>query len=556
MTSAFHRLRAAYEPRMPAALRELSRMRLVDGGAAGGSAAVELTRLFPKTWGKGLLRFERGGSEAPRRQRLTTGVVLSGGPAPGGHNVLWGLFEGLTQLCDSPRLLGFAGGPQGILDDQVRALDAAALAPYRNAGGFDAIGTGRTKIETEAQLARCREVLARHEVDALVVIGGDDSNTNAAILAESFATHASPVTVVGVPKTIDGDLRNPWVETSFGFDTAVRVYSEMIANIGRDVLSTRKYYHFVRLMGRSASHITLEAALQTQPNAALISEELAARKVTLRGLVDELSELIVRRAATGKDFGLILVPEGVIEFIPEFKALIEELNHLLAEHRDYIASLSGFTAQSEYVHRKLGKDASYTFSSLPIDIQRQLLMDRDPHGNVVVSRIETEKLFIELLHSRLGELKAEGRYVGRFGHQAHFLGYEGRCAAPTNFDADYAYALGHTAAALAARGASGYMAAVHGLTRPRAEWEPLGVPLASLLALETRHGKQKPVITKALVELDGKAFKHFAARRGAWGEGDHYRFAGPIQYFGPETLTDRVPCTLAVERDAAQTLSW
>ena len=389
-----------------------------------------------------------------------------------------------------------------------------------------------------------------------MVIGGDDSNTNAAILAEYFAAAGSPISIIGVPKTIDGDLRNPWVETSFGFDTAVRVYAEMVANIGRDVLSTRKYYHFVRLMGRSASHITLEAALQTQPNLALIGEEIAAKNQTLRSLVDEIASLIVKRSVQGKDFGLILVPEGVIEFIPEIKMLICDLNHLLADHRDYLGCLRGFTAQSEYIHRKLDRDSSYTLSSLPIDIQRQLLMDRDPHGNVIVSRIETEKLLIELLVSRLGELKAEGRYAGQFGYQAHFLGYEGRCAPPTNFDADYAYALGHTAAALALHGVSGYMAAVKGLTRPRNEWEPWAVPLSALLALEHRHCKNKPVISKALVNLEGKAFKYFSALRDTWTLDDDYRVAGPIQYFGPENLTDRVPCTLAAEQDAVKTLSW
>lgn len=554
MTSAFHRLRAAYEPRLPTALQELAHMQLLPGDAALGNPA--LAARFPKTFGKPLLQFVRGEHPIAVKDRLRVGVVLSGGPAPGGHNVLWGLLAGLSQVCSKPEVIGFAGGPQGILKEDLRPLDLQALAAYRNSGGFDAIGTGRNKIESQADLARCHSVLSQHHIDALVVIGGDDSNTNAALLAEYFAACSSPISIIGVPKTIDGDLRNLWVETSFGFDTAVRVYAEMIANIGRDVLSTRKYYHFVRLMGRSASHITLEAALQTQPNLALIGEEVAARKLTLQDLVDEIASLIVRRSAQGKEFGLILVPEGLIEFIPEFQALIQDLNHLLAEHRDYLASLQGFTAQSEYIHRKLSRDTSYTLSSLPIDIQRQLLMDRDPHGNVIVSRIETEKLLIELLTSRLGELKAEGRYRGSFGHQAHFLGYEGRCAPPTNFDADYAFALGHTAAALALHQASGYMAAVQGLTRPRAAWNPVAVPLAALLTVEQRHGKAKPVIAKALVELNSKAFKYFATQRESWASADHYRVAGPIQYFGPEALTDRVPCTLAVESDAVHTLSW
>lgn len=554
MSSAFQALRAAYQPRLPKCLQNLSQMVLTQDQPLYGQTTV--ASLFPHTYGKPMLRCTTQSEPRAVHPRFRLGVVLSGGPAPGGHNVLWGLLAGLTQLCAAPELIGFAGGPQGILNEDLRRLDQNVLNTYRNSGGFDAIGTGRTKIESREQLVRCHEILQKHQIDALVIIGGDDSNTNSAVLAEYFASIGSTISVIGVPKTIDGDLRNAWVETSFGFDTAVRVYAEMIANIGRDVLSTRKYYHFVRLMGRSASHITLEAALQTQPTLALISEEIAERQLTLGQLVDELANLIVRRAKDGKDFGLILVPEGVIEFIPEIRALISELNQLLANQRAFFKQLNGFTAQSEWLHRKLSKDASYTFSSLPIDIQRQLLMERDPHGNVVVSRIETEKLIIELLTIRLAELKAGGEYSGQFHHQTHFLGYEGRCAAPTNFDADYAFTLGHMAAALALDRASGYMAAVLGLTRERSCWEPIGVPLSALLAMENRHGKAKPVITKALVDLNGKAFRYFCSQRQAWAEQEHFRYAGAIQYFGPATLTDRVPCTLAIEQDGVGTMAW
>lgn len=549
-TSPFIAARRRYVPRVPAALADIGRLGAVaDAKPPTVSAAVQA--LFPRTSAQSMLRLTaRGGASLATGMALHAGVVLSGGPAPGGHNVIWGLLDGLRALCGSAtaRLTGFRGGPGGIVHDKAVDLSAEVLADFRNTGGFDVIGTGRTKLESEGDFERCRTVLEARRIDVLVVIGGDDSNTNAAMLAEHLLAKGSRVRVIGVPKTIDGDLKNAQVEASFGFDTAVKVYSELIANIARDALSTRKYYHFIRLMGRSASHITLEAALATQPNIAIISEEVAARALTLRQLTAELAETVKMRAAAGKNFGIVLVPEGLIEFIPEMKALIAELNHVLGEHKDFVASLSGFTEQSEFVRRKLGRDANYTMSTLPIDIQRQLLMERDPHGNVVVSLIETEKLLIELLHSHLAEEKAEGRFHGTFGYQRHFLGYEGRCAAPSNFDADYAYALGLSAAALAGAGVTGYMAVVGNLAKPRAEWEPAGAPLAAMMTIETRHGRERPVIKKCLVDTNDEAFRHFAGLRDSWARGDHYRFAGPVQYFGPAELTDTPPISLVLDR--------
>ncbi len=547
--SPFLEARRAYAPRIPAALADLGTL-VAEPEPSGAAADRTIAGLFPLTAGQGLLKLVRrsAGGRHPERP-LKVGVVLSGGPAPGGHNVLWGLLDGLSELCGTARLTGFLGGPGGILADKTRDLTKDLLDRYRNTGGFDVIGTGRAKLETEADFATARAVLERRELDTLVVIGGDDSNTNAAVLAEYLLAKGSKVRVVGVPKTIDGDLKNERIEASFGFDTAVKIYSELIANIARDTLSTRRYYHFVRLMGRSASHITLEAALATQPNLAIVSEEVAARGLTLRQLVAEIGGMIQARAENGKNFGIILVPEGLIEFLPEMKVLIREINQVLADHKDYCGSLSGFTQQSEFVLPKLSHDAVYSFMTLPIDIQRELLMERDPHGNVVVSQIETEKLLIELVVAFLAEEKAEGRFHGTFGHQHHFLGYEGRCAAPSNFDADYAYALGRSAAALAGAGVTGYMAVVAGLARPRSEWQAFGAPLAAMMTLETRGGHVRPVIRKCLVSLNGRAFRHFAAHRATWALGEHYRFAGPIQYFGPEALTDAPPFSLVLENE-------
>ena len=561
----------------------------VDDPSAGTDS--NLAALFPKSWGQRLVTFAAApaikshlgddptsddptaggptdattGKRTPMDrapwQRLTgrplrVAVVLSGGQAPGGHNVITGIFDALKAMSKEASVIGYRGGPAGILADDKFELTADYLAPYRNTGGFDLLGSGRGKIETPEQFELCRKNLEDAEVDALVIIGGDDSNTNAALLAEDFLQKGSKVQVLGVPKTIDGDLKNDWVDISFGFDTASRLYSELIANIAKDALSAKKYYHFIRLMGRAASHITLEAALQTQPNIALISEEVAARQQTLRDIVEDLGQTIKERAAGGVNYGIVLVPEGLIEFIPEMASLINELNDLLAKHRVYIDSLSGFTSKSEFLNRKLSRDSSYTFSTLPIDIQRQLLMDRDPHGNVQVSRIETERLLIEMLQTHLGEARADGHYTGKFSTQRHFLGYEGRCAAPSNFDADYAYSLGQTAVALTATGVSGYMSVIKGLGGDRSDWQALGVPLTAMLNLEKRHGQDKPVIRKCLVSLEHQAFKTFASQRTKWAREDHYRFAGPLQYFGPKELVDRPPAMLTLERRRSSDRPW
>ncbi|HPE36551.1 MAG TPA: diphosphate--fructose-6-phosphate 1-phosphotransferase, partial [Spirochaetales bacterium] len=450
------------------------------------------------------------------------------------------------------RLLGFKGGPGGLTDNKFVELDAATVDAYRNTGGFDMIGSGRTKIETPEQFAAAASVVKSHGLDALVVVGGDDSNTNAALLAEYFLKEKVPCSVLGVPKTIDGDLKNDHIEASFGFDTATKTYSELVGNIERDAASARKYWHFIKLMGRSASHIALECALATGPNVALISEEVEARGLTLAQLCDEICDSIRARAAKGMNFGVVLVPEGLIEFIPEFKILISELNDLLAAHEAEFKALADDGARVGFVASALKASSGTLYKGLPQDIQRQLIMDRDPHGNVQVSRIETEKLLIALVEKRLAALKAQGSYSGSFSALAHFFGYEGRCAFPSNFDADYCYSLGYTAWALAAAGLTGYLSSVRNLASPAAEWQAGGVPLTMMMNMEKRHGKEKPVIRKALVELDGAPFKAFAAKRAAWAVDSAYRFPGAIQYYGPPEVCDRPTETLILESAARE----
>jgi pyrophosphate--fructose-6-phosphate 1-phosphotransferase len=559
LSSPFLEARVKYKPRFPEALKTPQSLQIQSQGTpsfvANDQQQDQLKNLFPHTYHQQLLKLTTG-SDAMESRPLTVACVLSGGQAPGGHNVICGLFDALLALNPDSKLIGFKAGPGGILKDHSIELQHDYVDTFRNTGGFDMLGSGRTKIETKEQFERCKEVLESHRIDALVVIGGDDSNTNAALLAEFFKESGSKVQVVGVPKTIDGDLKNSCVETSFGFDTAVRVYSELIANLSRDTLSAKKYYHFIRLMGRSASHITMEAAFQTQPNLALLGEEIARSKTTLKGVVEEIAQVVIERAELGLNYGIILVPEGVVEFIPEVRELIGELNQIIGDHKTHFDSLSGFSSKSEWINGKLGRDASYTFSSMPIDIQRQFLMDRDPHGNVQVSLIETEKLLIEMLNVYFAEAKSEGKFKGKFKTQRHFLGYEGRCAAPTNFDADYAYALGRTAIGLLAAGTTGYMAVIKNLAQPRETWEPLGVPLVSMMNLESRNGKEKPVIRKGLVDLDGLAFKHFSKIRTQWRTTNPYRFAGPIQYFGDPQLCDRVPFSLALEQGVDGDCCW
>ena len=514
--SALHRARCAYIPKLPPLLRGPIEQIGVDLGAPTEALADReaLRQRFPHSYGMPIAQLSRGARRVANVP-LRVGVVLSGGQAPGGHNVIAGLFDGLRTLHPDAQLWGFVGGPGGIIEDRAIELTPDYIDRYRNTGGFDMIGSGRTKIESEEQFATTLTVCRTRALNAIVIIGGDDSNTNAALLAEYFIAHGGATAFIGVPKTIDGDLKSGAVEASFGFDSATRTYSELIANICRDANSARKYWHFIRLMGRSASHIALECALQTQPNLCLISEEVAHRRMTLQQLVEQIGDAVCSRAAKGDNFGVVLVPEGLIDAIPEFKTLIAELNEILATERRYFATLNTFETQAEFINKKLSRDSSYIFSSLPNEIQRQLLMDRDPHGNVQVSRIETEKLLTEMVGNLVDERRINGTCKAVFSPVHHFLGYEGRSGFPSNFDADYCYSLGSTACLLLANGLTGYLTTVANLARPADEWRPGGIPLTMMMNMEQRHGEQKPVIRKALVDLQGAPFRRFAATRGS-----------------------------------------
>lgn len=506
-----------------------------------------IKRMFPDVFGKKTVTFKTGTSTSS--SPLNVGVILSGGQAPGGHNVIAGLFDALKKTNKDSKLYGFLGGPSGLIEAKYKEITNEFIASYRNTGGFDIIGSGRTKLEDEAQFKKVKEVCENMNISAIVVIGGDDSNTNAALLAQYFLKNDIKTQVIGVPKTIDGDLKNEMIEISFGFDTAVKVYSELIGNIQKDANSAKKYWHFIKLMGRSASHITLEAALQTHCNYAVISEEIAQKNITLDELVKDICKMIVDRSKAGKNFGVILVPEGLIEFIPEMNVLISELNTILAENEEYYKTLHTFETQIQFINHHLTKEASFTFSSLPSDIQLQMLADRDDHGNVSVSKIETEKLLIELCSSNLNEMKANGQYNGKFSPQHHFMGYEGRCAAPTLFDARYCYALGYSAFYLINCGLSGYMSCIKNTHKPVKEWIPGGIPLTMLMNMEERKGQLKPVIQKALVKLSGKPFKTFEQHRKSWALQDDYRFPGPIQYFGPVEICEQTTITLQLEQE-------
>ncbi len=540
--------RAKYRPKLPRVFEEQGMYVTARAGAAtkAVSDAAEIKALFAHTYGAPTVTFQ--GSRTVKPRKVNVGVILSGGQAPGGHNVIAGLFDALKAADKGNRLYGFLGGPSGVLNAAYRELTASIINDYRNTGGFDIIGSGRTKLETHEQFDKTRTTLQALNIGALVVVGGDDSNTNAALLAEYFAASATPIQVIGVPKTIDGDLKNSQIATSFGFDTAVKTYSELIGNICRDANSAKKYWHFIKLMGRSASHIALEAALQTHPNVCIISEEVAEKKMTLSQIVDKLADVVCARAAQGKTFGVALIPEGLIEFIPEMRALIGELNDLMAKEGEYFKTLRSSDDQLQFVNQRLSAASSHVFSSLPHAIQQQLLMDRDPHGNVQVSRIETEKLLIDMVTDTLRKRKADGTFKGGFSAQSHFFGYEGRCAAPSNFDADYCYALGYTAGALVQAGVTGYMACVSNVAAPARKWVAGGVPLTMMMNMERRHGASKPVIRKALVELHGAPFKAFAAARAHWAIQDEYLNPGPIQYFGPPSVCDAVTITLALEQ--------
>lgn len=538
--------RASYQPKMPAALR--GHVRLTEGEKTQSVAdQAEIEKLFPNTYGMPVIEFTPGDANAAESLPMNVGVILSGGQAPGGHNVICGMFDALKRLNPNSKLYGFLGGPSGLIEGKYAELTREVIDEYRNTGGFDIIGSGRTKLEETWQFDNGIEVCNKLGIKAIVIIGGDDSNTNACVLAEYYLQKKCGIQVIGCPKTIDGDLKNKMIETSFGFDTACKVYSELIGNIQRDANSAKKYWHFIRLMGRSASHIALECALQSQPNICLISEEVEAKNMTLNDIVEQIVEVIVDRANAGLNFGTILIPEGLIEFIPAMRVLIQELNDMLARNDEFV-SLEGDDAKREYVKSVLSPASCELFRSLPKGIARQLTLDRDPHGNVLVSQIETEKLLIEMVGKRLAQLKAAGVYKGKFSALNHFFGYEGRCAIPSNFDADYCYSLGVTATHLIAAGKTGYMSIVRNLTRPAAEWVAGGVPITMMMNMERRNGKLKPVIQKALVDLNGKPFKYFAMHRAEWADPNlSYIYPGPIQYYGPSEVCDQPTRTLMLE---------
>ena len=542
--SALQKERAGYQPKLPKALQGAVK---VKEGAPTQSVdnQEDIKRLFPNTYGMPLVEFEP--ADSANNAKMNVGVILSGGQAPGGHNVISGLFDEVKKLNPDNRLYGFLMGPGGLVDHNYIEITAKNLQAYRNTGGFDMIGSGRTKLEKEDQFEKGLEIIKKLDIKAVVIIGGDDSNTNACVLAEYYAAKQYGVQVIGCPKTIDGDLKNDQIETSFGFDTATKTYSELIGNIERDCNSARKYWHFVKLMGRSASHIALECALQTQPNICLISEEIQAKDQTLNDIVEYIAGVVAYRAAQGNNFGVVLIPEGLIEFIPAIGRLIQELNDLLAAHGADYMNLDK-DAQRKYILEHLSAENKATFETLPEGVARQLSLDRDPHGNVQVSLIETEKLISEMVAAKLDQWKKEGKYEGKFAAQHHFFGYEGRCAAPSNFDADYCYALGSSAAQLIANGKTGYMAIVKNTTAGTYQWKAGGVPITMMMNMEKRNGEMKPVIRKALVELDGTPFKTFAAQRDKWAKETCYVYPGPIQYWGPSSVCDQTTKTLVLEQ--------
>ena len=543
--SALQIARAAYQPKLPKAL--LGAVKVKEGEPTQSVADQEaIKKLFPNTYGMPLIQFEEGG-EAVNFPAINVGVILSGGQAPGGHNVISGLFDGIKKLNKDSKLYGFILGPGGLVDHNYKELTADIIDEYRNTGGFDIIGSGRTKLEKEEQFEKGLEIIRELGIKAMVIIGGDDSNTNACVLAEYYAAKNYGVQVIGCPKTIDGDLKNAMIETSFGFDTACKTYAEVIGNIQRDCNSARKYWHFIKLMGRSASHIALECALQVQPNICIVSEEVEAKDMSLDDVVTYIAQVVADRAAAGNNFGTVLIPEGLIEFIPAMKRLIAELNDFLAANGEEFNSIDRAN-QREYIINHLSAENAAIYASLPEGVARQLSLDRDPHGNVQVSLIETEKLLSEMVATKLAEWKKEGKYVGKFAPQHHFFGYEGRCAAPSNFDADYCYSLGYTASVLIANGKTGYMSSVRNTTAPAAEWIAGGVPITMMMNMERRHGEMKPVIQKALVKLDGAPFKAFAAQRETWAKETAYVYPGPIQYFGPTEVCDEPTKTLQLEQ--------
>ena len=543
--SALQIARAAYQPKLPKALR--GSVKVSEGKATESVADQEaIEKLFPNTYGMPLIQFVES-TEEVKCPAINVGVILSGGQAPGGHNVISGIFDGTKAMNKESKLYGFILGPGGLVDHNYMELTGEIIDEYRNTGGFDIIGSGRTKLESHQQFEKGYEILKQLGISALVIIGGDDSNTNACVLAEYYAAKKYGVQVIGCPKTIDGDLKNEMIETSFGFDTACKMYSEVIGNIQRDCNSARKYWHFIKLMGRSASHIALECALQVQPNICIISEEVEANDMSLDDVVTYVAQVVADRAANGHNFGTVLIPEGLVEFIPAMKRLISELNDFLAANAVEFSQIKK-SRQREYIISKLSKVNSDIYASLPESVARQLTLDRDPHGNVQVSLIETEKLLSEMVATKLAQWQEEGKFVGKFAAQHHFFGYEGRCAAPSNYDADYCYSLGYTASELIANGKTGYMSSVRNTTAPAEQWISGGVPITMMMNMERRHGEMKPVIQKALVKLDGAPFNEFVSKRDSWAAATDYVYPGPIQYFGPTEVCDQPTKTLQLEQ--------
>ena len=548
--SPLQKARLEYVPKLPGMLRNgIAEICVKEGEKTQSVADQEkIQALFPNTYGEREITFEKGTNTSVAKKQVV-GVILSGGQAPGGHNVVCGLYDALKATNAENVLYGFKNGPSGLLDDDYLVFDDEYINQFRNTGGFDIIGSGRTKLETQEQFAVAAEVCKKHGITAIVIIGGDDSNTNAAVLAEYFAAHETGVQVIGCPKTIDGDLKNEDIECSFGFDTATKTYSEVIGNIERDANSAKKYWHFVKVMGRSASHVALECALETQPNICLISEEVAAKKMSLSQIADYIADSVEKRAANGMNFGVAIIPEGVVEFVPEFSVLISEINELLAGSKaEEFNALPTWKDKYAFIEGGLTKESMAVFAILPETIQQQLFLERDPHGNVQVSLIESEKLFSALVKAKLEERRAAGTYNGKFNALHHFFGYEGRCAFPSNFDADYCYSLGFNAFALINFGLTGYLSSVRNLTAPASEWIAGGIPLTMMMNMEKRHGEMKPVIQKALVKLDGPVFKQLEENREDWALNDRYLFPGAIQYFGPSCVCDVTTCTLQLER--------
>ncbi len=548
--SPLQKARYEYSPKLPGMLRNgIADICVKEGNETQSVADQEkIKALFPNTYGKKEITFEKGQNTSAEKKQVV-GVILSGGQAPGGHNVVSGLYDALKATNKDNVLLGFKNGPSGLIDDDFLVFTDEYIDEFRNTGGFDIIGSGRTKLETEAQFAVAAEVCKKHGITAIVIIGGDDSNTNAAVLAEYFAAHETGVQVIGCPKTIDGDLKNEDIECSFGFDTATKTYSELIGNIERDANSAKKYWHFIKVMGRSASHVALECALETQPNICLISEEVAAKKMSLSEIADYIADSVEKRAANGMNFGVAIIPEGVVEFVPEFSVLIQEINELLAGSKaDEFNALPNWKEKYAFIEKGLTAESMAVFAILPESIQQQLFLERDPHGNVQVSLIESEKLFSALVKDKLEARKAAGTYKGKFGALHHFFGYEGRCAFPSNFDADYCYSLGYNAFMLIQYGYTGYLSKVSNLSKPAEEWVAGGMPITKMMNIERRHGEDKPVIKKALVELEGKPFKYFEAHREAWAVETAFTFPGAIQYYGPTEVCDLTTRTLALEK--------